>query len=413
MRDVRFKLTAMVCAGLAVLGFIPNLLPLRSSKTFLVELCLISFISLNLIKNAWIKAFIIVCVFSAAFHINTRSELTLHMVLFCLAFVQIFANNLNKNRIEFSFNIIVFIGIIQAIVMIWQYYGLWIVFYPKGIDPSTASVIFFDNTMFTIRFFGKGIGDIVGLLDNSNISGACLAMCITAFLRKKWWVFLPFIFYALYLSKSLGAIISASVAITVFFAYIYKWKVFYIVLPLFLLVGVYAVKNESFTAMVSMSGRVEIWKKYITRIIPKSPIFGYGLGQGKYLFPILNDTIDKAILDNKNMKIKDVFTKLAKDKVDVGEVFTHSHNEVLAVTAELGLLGLFIAMGYFISSFIKLSSRKVVFFFEQEALIIKAGVISCLMCSLYIFNFHSAIGVLLLVYMALSECITNKQGEGL
>ena len=371
MRDLKFKITSWIVLGVGSLGFIPGFLPFRTGKIILVEWVIFIAIALWFIKNIWIRLFLLWCILRTMMGLNQFSLITLHTIVFAIVLFQILSDKLNKDRINAILNIICGIAILQSLMIILQKFGIWFITYPIGADLKAAHILF-PNTLHSIYLFDYRVTfDIPGFLDNSDIASAFLAMCLPAFFRAKQLLFIPLILLALFFVHSFGGIIVCFIISMVFLIMKFGKKGIPFLIIIFLMFGAYYVKYEGVSNILS-STRCEIWDFHITKLIPKRPIVGWGLGQEKFLWPII-----------KNEGIKPVDLK-----------WLHSHNEPISLTIELGLIGLFIVCGYFFTTFRKL---------KKDNLIITCGLIACIIASLAIFSMHSAIGLLLIFYMAMAE----------
>jgi hypothetical protein len=384
MRDLKFKITSWIVLAAGTLGFIPGFLPFRIGKILILEGAIFSGIAGWFIKNIWVQLFLIWCIIRVALGINKFSELTLHSLVFVLVIYQILANKLNKDRINTLLNIICVVAIIHSAVAILQYFGIWIIICPKGIDPKTAVFTIFPNTLYSIHIFGRQMSEtVVGLLDNINTASALLGMCFPAFLRKKWYYTIPIVLIAFALIHSLGGILAALAAVLIFVIFKFGLKSLYAIIPTIGLFILYFIRFENLhNVFMSGSGRYGAWHFYITGLLAKRPIIGWGLGQSEFLWPIIS---------------KEVYQ-------GGGPAWLHSHNEVITLAVELGIIGLILVAGYFITTFKNLRKKNIV---------VTCGLAACIISSLSIFSLHSAIGLLLIVYMAMAQyLITEKEPAG-
>jgi len=354
-----------------MLGFIPGFLPFRIGKIILVEWAIFFAIALWFIKNIWIRLFLLWCILRTMIGLNQFSLITLHTVVFIIVLFQILSDKLNKDRINTVLNIICGLAILQSIMVILQRFGIWFITYPKGINPETALNLF-PRTLYPIYVFGYQFkAGLVGFLDNPNIASAFLAMCLPAFFRKKQMLFIPIIIIALFFVHCFGGIVTCILTSTIFLIMKFGRKGLLFLIPVFLIFAVYCATNENIPNILDLSNRKAVWTFHITKLITKRPIIGWGLGQEQFLAPIIRKEIKPA--DPR---------------------WLHSHNEPISLTTELGLIGLFFVCGYFITTFLKL---------KKNNLIITCGLIACLIASSSIFAMHSAIGLLLIFYMAMAE----------
>ncbi len=359
----------MVLGG-GILGFIPGFLPFRTGKTILFEWSVFIFITLWFIENIWIKLFLLWCVLRTIIGLNQFSQITLHTIVFALVLYQILCNKFNKDRINTVLNIICCMAVIQSVMVILQGFRVWFITYPINADFTSAKILF-PKTQYSIYLLKNNHSDLVGLLDNPNIASAFLAMCLPAFFRRGKLVFIPLVIIALFFIHSFGGIIACIITSIIFLIIKFRRRSLIFISIIFLILGLYCVKNETAKNVLDLSNRRAVWNFHITKLIPKRPIIGWGLGQERFLSLII------------------------KKEAKQGEPrWLHSHNELISLTTEMGILGLLIVCGYFVSLFKKL---------KRSNLIITCGLAACISASLSIFSIHSAIGLILILYMAMAE----------
>lgn len=372
MRDLKFKIASWMVIGVGVLGFIPGFLPFRTGKVILVEWAIFFAIALWFIKNIWVRLFLIWCILRVVIGLNQFSQITLHTIVFAMVLFQILSDKLNKDRINTILNVICGLALLQSAMVILQSFGVWFITFPLGVPTGTACHILFPKTLHSIYIFGNQIRAVpVGFLDNPNIASAFLAMCLPAFFRKERIRLVFFIILALGLIHSFGGILTCVIISAIFLGVKFGRKGLLFLIPVILIFTMYFTTSESVPNILDLSNRREVWNFHITKLIPKRPIIGWGLGQEPFLASIIR----------KEIKPDD-------------QKWAHSHNEAISLTTELGLIGLFIVCGYFITTFRKL---------KKHNLIITCGLVACILASLSIFSMHSAIGLLLIIYMAMAE----------
>jgi len=368
----------MILVG-GVLAFLPGFLPFRTGKILIVEFALFTAIALLFIKNIWIRLFLLWCILRVILGINQYSQLSLHLLVFVLVFYQILTDKLNKDRVVHLLNIVCVIAILQTIMVILQRCGIWWTILPIGYKEA-ASISYFKNSLLPLFIFRPpiNIDSIGGFVGDTNTASALLGMCLPAFFRKKWHWFIPLILIGFFIIHAFGGIVAGTVALIVFLIFKFGKRSLYGIIPTGLLFIAYFIRFENLqNIFISGSNRFEVWRFYIQHLIPKRWIIGWGLGQGEFLWPIIE----------KETSFKNV-------------MYWHSHNEIITMTAELGLIGLVIICGYFFTTFKKLKDPVII-----------CGLIACLTASLSIFTFHSAIGLILIVYMAIAhyQLLTNKE----
>jgi hypothetical protein len=404
----------VIAAG--ILGLLPGILPFRINKIVVAELTMCAGIASWFIKDMWLKLFLLWCVVRVAMNVNQYSELTLHILVFVLVVYQILANTLTKDRVNVVLNIVCWVGLIHSAVTILQSFGVWFTVYPTGLDLKTVKLTIFQSSAYPIYILGHQCQDVlVGCADNTNSAAAFLAMCFPAFFRKRWCFFIPILILAFFLFHALGGIIAACAAALVFLILNFKKRYLLLVIPSAVVFIAYFSKFEHIQGLL-MRDRGPVWWFHITHLIAKRPVVGWGLGQSEFLWPIIK---------------KEVWPNFPP--------WRHSHNEPITLTTELGIIGLILVSGYFIKTFISLlKTRKSPFWDVREAgydgivetaslksrksgivetnsqsVVITCGLTACIVASLSIFSLHSAIGLLLIVYMACaSYLIQTRRNDG-
>lgn len=376
MRKNKLLFGVAILAGL--LGFIPGIQPFPQNKTVFFEIVCIVFVSIYLIKNKWILAFLVYSVISTLIIPNKFSVLALQ-ALFCgIMFYQVLYDKYEVKHKDFILNIICVAAILQSLLMVFQYMGLWPVIMPA--NQWQALQIFFLKSDYKIMLLdGIAKCPIVGFMDRQNIASAFLAMCIPAFFRKKWLkaIWIPII--GLVLAKSLGGIISALI-VTILWLWIIKQKqALSVTVCTILLCTCFLIQFGSQHQAFSFSGRLPAWKYRITQTIPEKFLFGHGWGQEPALFKGITEEIG--------------IVKVSPHKYHAN-IWYNSHNEIISLWVELGLIGYLIVSGYFFTLIRKL---------QHKDKLVMLGIFSCLLASNTIWIAHSAIGLILLVYMAMAQ----------
>ena len=336
-----------------VLGFIPtHSISIRLSKQILAEFLIISFFFF-FIKNIWLKLFCLWNVFSVIAHIlktNNYDKLTYIslMALFSyLVFYQIvYSQKFNAYTI---INCIAIIALFQALFMLLHSFNLSLFFKPR-----------FQDTM-----------PVVGFLDNTNISGAFIAMTMPLFYRKKWCFWLPLMVYVLFKTNCLAAIISITIA-TIFYLWHIK-KIF--ILPILAVALFYCLNFENPVKFTTHSVRAKTWINLVSHIIPKSPVFGIGLGQYRYLW-----------------------RGIVKNKPEMAEyIQMPAHNEYVQTAIEAGLPALAFILMYILSLFYKFNKKSYI------QLILFTSIISIAINSAGMFTFHLTLALIPITLLALYE----------
>lgn len=356
-----------------IFGFIPdNSLSLRVSQQLMSSFTLVLFIGLFLLDNVWVKMFmvwaLIMSIFSAGgFGYSCGS---LNILLIYLVGYQAFKNMITKDLMIKVINCICVIALIQVAMMILQKCGVWWIFKPKGTDTT--------------------FNYVCGFLGNPNLAGAFLAITLPLFFRKKIILLSPFLLVGLFLSQSMGGIVSACVGV-IFYLFIKfdKKKFLIFSLILVLLLGGYVYLFEDLTSgygsLIQGSSRFFHWGLIWKTMIVKEWITGWGLGQFKMIFPSIQ--LCGGVYEGINPNILNTFGKIP-------EWWVQAHNEYLQTWSEIGLIGLLIICGYFVSIFKRLEGIRV---------LLITGVVITLVNSGVHFLFHTTSAIVPLLYFGMLE----------
>lgn len=369
---------------MGIFGFIPDKsLSLRLAQEIFSDTTIIFFIAMFLVRNIWIKCFLILNLISLTMvsMIYQSAEASLisrfsFMTIFVYVIgYQIMANIIKKEQVINILNAICIVAIMQCTLIILQTLNIWIFFNPKGGEAT-------------------GFNVACGFLGNTNISGSFLALTIPAFLRKKWCWFLLLICTCLVINRCLGSII-ASVAGLIFYSFQLKSKIkYYIAMAIVVLGMTYYTKYDpiKFKQYNSLGIRLFHWRQTIERLVLKDHkklLLGWGIGQYKVFYPMLQRT-------------SDMYKNTYPYKPEA--IHKQAHNEYIQVMTENGLIGIMIILIYLISLFIRYLKRK-----SYLTTIVYTGIIISMVNSCVHFLFHTTTGVLALLYMALFEVITLRR----
>lgn len=369
---------------IALFGFVPDRgLSFRVGKTLVMEWCLTTFIILFFLKNIWLRLFVMWTLIrfsmgtigysmppSAAAEFGLISYVTFNTILVCTTFLQVLINK-NYPR-EYLLNLIAYVGLLQALMMITQYSGIWLFIIPKemlkdGIIP------------FSWGYIGPSQYSTAGFLSNINMAGSLLALTLPAFFRHKWILLSPIIILGIILSNSWGAWIPAGMVLLGWFLYaIRKQRNYFHIILLFVgcVIAHYCIMLIPQTIeYIKANDRYQVWMVAIQNIVPMRPWEGWGLGQFKKLFPLIHSSI-----------LKEGFR---------GEFWFQLHNEYLQSIIELGFIGFTFICGYF-SLVIHRGIR-----YKLWIPLIGIGV--CLFNAGVNFLAHTVVFVVVLIYIALIE----------
>ena len=267
------------------MGFIPGFSPFRVNKDIVCEWSIICFIALCL-RNKWVSLFVIWSLISMMLNTYTpvglsRSyTLSLHMVVFfSVAYYFISEKATNIDRI---LDFICVSAVLSAVMVFLQYRGVWFGIVPRHIDTMPKYFLTFPNPRMCFVVF-KNYCNPMGFTDTSMTIGAFLALCLPAFFRKKWILLTPLIIAGIFVTKTLGGIIPAGVVIVLYIGWKWRRKGLLWIFLVLLGIGIWIYLNEPLNRLASLNGRWKIWRFCVTKLIPRKPFIGWGLGQAQFL----------------------------------------------------------------------------------------------------------------------------------
>ena len=321
------------------------------------------------IKNPWLKLFLFWGIIRTAIGFNITAFTALIYSFTYIMFIQVSICKLKKQYIPIVLNAMCIMALVQTGLMILNYYGIWFLALPNGtkgnIIPSILQVSLVPGQYVT-----------TGFLSNLNMAGAFLALCLPAFFRKKWIYCIPFIAIGICISKSMGGIVPAFVAIVLFLLYklYFKKRDAFFLVSLLLSIGIaYLVV---FRNLLFEQTRFEVWGEIWEHIVPKKPVVGWGLGSFKMFFPTLH--------------------KVAIQSPHAIHRWLYAHNEYLQLLVEQGAIGLAIMLGYIVSLFKGIFNSKVT---VLAVIAISVGLLN----SGVNFLMHTTGGILLLIWIIILE----------
>lgn len=408
-----FSLIVGITLIVGVLGYMPGIPSFRDGHDGVANLCMAVFLAIYMIKNRWLSLFILWSVFSVLYIryaglIHGQEPAVsdwifsvvkhIQQLSFMLAFYEIFKSKITKDNISIIFNVIGILAILQSIMMILQWSGIWISILPSGkhsmdkvLFPDRYYSIIFTEPFVFLKYCRYGT---VGFLDNPNLAGALLALCFPVFLRKYWIMAMPLILVGLYSSITLGAVIPVCL-ISMIYVYIKHKKLFYLTLFFMLFFCLFVIyrkthKFEHFNMLLGLDGRLGVWVVYIKKIIMNNPIFGYGLSMCEQLY---GNVLAAGVGVQHNSKT----------------AFLHPHNEYISIAAETGIVGLGLMLAFFTDVI-----RKALTMIKENHLIVLSlfGVIIGLINCGVNFLLHTTPVLIFVCYIAIIEkCYQEKRSD--
>ena len=145
--------------------------------------------------NRWWAAFVVLATVSLAVPFYDRSSyLAFQGVVYAGLWYLFLVSTVTTNRVPRILDALCVIALCHVGMQIVQCMGL---------DPWFVGVGSHEqNTL------------CVGLMGNTNITGALLAFCFPAFLRRRWWIGIPAVLYGLVLARSSGAAVAVAAGCT-------------------------------------------------------------------------------------------------------------------------------------------------------------------------------------------------------
>lgn len=353
----RLNNPALVLAGaLVAMAIIRIPVPdgqMRSLFQLLAESCVMIAFGLLVVMrvNKWVGLFLLLAVFSSVHPVFDKSSYIARNAVLtgCLWYFMVGRLRLAAWNINYIYNGICIIGMINTVFAVMQRYG---------IDP------------YALVTFGAMKSEVAGkaysgLVANPNTLSALLAFSIPAFMRQYWWPGILIVTAGLVVAKSTGGLIAGTAGITF---YILAAKRHYYLL---IMIGLGALLFFRYVDMPRINGgdRVEKWV-YSLHYIKQHWLTGYGLGHWKTVF-------------YKVHRLYDVTW------------FSKAHNEFLQGYFEMGLAFILVVIGYVANV-----CRR----YRREALIQAMALVIIGINSLVNFPFHIATTAMIAVtWMAVLE----------
>ena len=351
-RGQSFGAASLLFLGMTAIAF--GSLPHKEffwMRCWVSEGVIIALIALIFIKDWWLKAFLLWCMYLSADFIITRdptmnigSFVAFHYILLFLVFYQIVYDKVKRKHLTLLLNGICVAVILQTIYMYFQAFG---------IDP-----LFKDNGVHTqyIKHW------VQGFWGHTNLSSAFLAMTLPLFFRRKWWLFILPIVVMIFLTQSLGAIAAVAVGIIFYIFCVVPGAKLKFCFTLFLLsiICIYGVIFESHNFNLD-NNRIG-YLRTAADLFSKHPIKGYGLGEYK----IASMVISKNVHGNHSAAIG------------------HAHNELAEITTEAGSPAGLIIIGFLITLFVQFIRRR-----TYLAVVAMSAIVAALVNSCSTFLFHT------------------------
>ena len=220
-----------------------------------------------------------------------------YILIYYLFFLSVRSFCWHKQYVEIVLRVMMWVGLTSAIYLIMQRLGL-----DSAQHLSSASAN--PDAQFTTA------GQMSSFLTHPNYAGAFIAMCLPTAIYFRRWLYGGLMFLAVIFSGSCFAITAMC-----FGLFIYSW--FYFYKKRTQIVGIVLILGMIFCWMCligrlwipSDSGRFLVWRE-MWEDVRARPIFGYGLGSFRLLFPLLH-----------------------------GSRFTEAHNEFFQLIYETGFVG--------------------------------------------------------------------------
>jgi hypothetical protein len=169
---------------------------------------------------------------------------------------------------------------------------------------------------------------------NPDSAGVFLALCLPAFLRRGWWLFIPFVLAGIVVAQASTAMIAAAGA-GIIFIIRQDWGKKAVVFASVLLclgMSVWFWKVDSIDSIVQCP-RWIAWKHAAMSM--QAEYLGRGLGSWEMVFPLLASG-DKRIGEVAN----------EGNKLVMSNVFAQAHNEYVQAAFELGVQTLLLIAGF-------------------------------------------------------------------
>lgn len=371
-RDNSYLLS--IIAFIGMVWVLPNGMNLREQRMISFELLAFFLLAVMIFRiHKPLGVFVGYLAVSAPFH----HAIDVNVLLAFLSFGLLYILSTNVEKPEILYDVVCVSAILCVIWQTLQLFGLWV---------------------FMSPVLNKAY---VGLLSNTNETSAFLAISLPCFFRGKWAWFIPIILVGLFIGKSVGGIVAASIAGLVWlfqFRQEIGWKKCSVVILVGMIIFSAYLWNRDFSVESHKNGRWKYWTDMAP--VANMKLFGWGLGQFKFVMPLLQaPTLLKPeyrMLLYKNIGDKKAFEQ-AVDLVGVDKALNHkwteiwleAHNEYMEVWFMAGLFGLLMLL-YAIYDTLMMPS----------ALIPKYGFLIACISACWFFSFQIApIAIITILYM--------------
>ena len=346
-----------------MLWSVPNI-QLEAGQWINIEFVVMFGICALYIKNIWLKLFFCFCVVRDYAIMSFITWNTLHTVVLCAILYQVIAD-FKPNRTAIL-NSICGIALFNTAIVFMQKAGYWMFFQPVGYQQMKLASVHLTGFMFPIcRYATDTIDQFPGFFGNIDVTSAFVASVIPLFFRDRWFWFIPIMLYCLIILGALGGLAAICLtAIVLIYLYQKSWLLWAILFVFGVGIGYIWWTDDWYAIVYRGAERIPTWIEYL-KLMPGHMTFGYGLGKVATLYPVLASKL--------------------------GANYLHPHNEFICTFVETGFVGLFLVCGFLWSLLRK--AKGIVF----------GGLIAAIACSLTIFSLHTAIGLVPLMYAALTE----------
>lgn len=258
MRD---KIIALIICLLALLPNGDFRIPiLTNTGLWFYAIIIFSWLALvfcNLRVSPAVKFILIFMFFNAVLSKAPYISLTCYMVLIAVAYI--YACCLHMKSFEFVISGVQLVFLLTFMILMLQFLG-----YDKLLN------------------FARDEATFLGTIGNKMMTGSFLLSLSPFLIIANIWYLIPVLCLALFL-KSYGTVLILGLTISI---YIFiKFKKIRI-MAVALVIAAFIICAPRVKAHLTGGGRITCWKKTVELML-KRPLFGYGIGTYKVLFPVL------------------------------------------------------------------------------------------------------------------------------
>lgn len=316
-----------VIAFIGMVFIVPNGMNLREQRMISFELISLFLLAVMIFRiHKPLGVFVGYLAVSAPFH----QAIDVNVLLAFLSFGFLYILSTNVEKPEILYDVICISAILCVIWQTLQLYGWWVMMPPAF--------------------------SYVGLLSNTNETSAFLAISLPCFFRGRWKWFIIVILAGLFLGRSVGGVVAASLAGLVWLCLNMKeigWKKFSAAILVGLIICSIYMINRNFNVESHKNRRWKYWTDMAP--IANMKLFGWGMGQFKFVMPLLQaPTLIKPqhrylIYNNVGDKkaFEDAVEYVGVDNVLKNkwtEIWLEAHNEYMEIWFMSGLFGLLMAL---------------------------------------------------------------------